>query len=280
MAHKNFALLTLLGVWILALATTMEIDLPPLPAGARVVLGYCDRAAAGTRALRLLRSPSAATTHAPTCAQLSEPTFALADAAAAALPPIEVTLLAGGASPLALLNINAAVDDAFGAALACAVVDQLSTTSGAALTVLAALRLDGPGVRAARVGRDVPAADAGFPELAADTPVDDAFLSPLLRYAQLAGLPTTLLACAGPRFRRRDPKEDGTDAAICALGVAAVRAHPELEFVDAADAKAPTVPLFRVVNWPPTAEQQVRDALFLRSPVVLTDARAHPKTAR
>ena len=246
----------------------MEIDLPPIPAGARVVLGYCDRAAAGTRALRLLRGPSAATTHAPTCAQLSEPTFALSDEAAAALPPIEVTVLAAGADgapALALVNLNVAVEDALGASLACAVVDHLSASAAAALTVLAALRLDdGPGVRAARVGRDAAGApDAGFPALAADTPVDDAFLAPLLRYAQLAGLPTTLLACAGPRFRRRDPKEDGTDAVICALGVAATRAHPELEFADAADAKAPAVPLFRVVNWPPTAEQQVRGA---RSP--------------
>ena len=68
---KNLSLVTQIsfGLDPRLCSPRMEIDLPPIPAGARVVLGYCDRAAAGTRALRLLRGPSAATTHAPTCAR-------------------------------------------------------------------------------------------------------------------------------------------------------------------------------------------------------------------
>lgn len=248
----------------------MELaSFPALPAGAQVILGYADQAAAGTRALRSLQPSAPKTTFSPKFTAMAGPLFAPAESDAPPLPAFEVSIFGdAAAAPLVLINLNTALDPALGEPLACALVDSLvaASPSPPAFTVLSVLRLadddggGGPTVFAARVGGGASDERSAFAPLAPETHIDDAFLAPLLRYAQLAEVPTTLLACAGARFRRRDPTEDGTADAIAALGDAAVRVVHDPTLLAPADSTVPAAaPLLRVANWPTTAEQQLVD---------------------
>ncbi|CAM9215740.1 unnamed protein product [Discosporangium mesarthrocarpum] len=222
---------------------------PPSCLGRTVLLGYCDVAAAGLRALEGLSPQSAG----GGLQEVGRENLRVNGAKElfTGIPLLEVVHFEGGDSkeplPLSLMKLNFDVGQELGTPMALALVELFAKHFDA-------LELDkvviAAGVQAPRRSQRKPASDAqpppdtvctvasgcelpsalaGLPSLPKATRLSDTFLTMLVRLFQIEERPMVVLAKDSYRVAADSPADDGTDQAIEGLGMSLASAFG-LEF--------------------------------------------------